>query len=179
MVNGAFARKIIAERLGSGEACDRHRDRHVLALCDLDFFKQANDTYGHQFGDRVLKHFAERLQESVRGEDVVARVGGDEFLLCMECPVDPRPLIDRIHRSLEGDFEGFPLSVSMGVAIAGRDVRDYDELFRRADVALYHKKRGGRSGYVFYSDLDEEERDLLLEGAHTALSGIDRDESDQ
>lgn len=105
--------------------------------------------------------------------------GGDEFLLCMECPVDPRPLIDRIHRSLEGDFEGFPLSVSMGVAIAGSDVRDYDELFRRADVALYHKKRGGRSGYVFYSDLDEEERDLLLEGAHTALSGIDRDESDQ
>ncbi|MFR5828860.1 MAG: diguanylate cyclase, partial [Adlercreutzia equolifaciens] len=102
VVNGAFARKIIAERLGSGEACDRHRDRHVLALCDLDFFKQANDTYGHQFGDRVLKHFAERLQESVRGEDVVARVGGDEFLLCMECPVDPRPLIDRIHRSLEG-----------------------------------------------------------------------------
>lgn len=82
-------------------------------------------------------------------------------------------------RSLEGDFEGFPLSVSMGVAIAGSDVRDYDELFRRADVALYHKKRGGRSGYVFYSDLDEEERDLLLEGAHTALSGIDRDESDQ
>lgn len=179
VVNGAFARKVIAERLGSGEACDRHRDRHVLALCDLDFFKQANDTYGHQFGDRVLKHFAERLQESVRGEDVVARVGGDEFLLCMECPVDPRPLIDRIHRSLEGDFEGFPLSVSMGVAIAGSDVRDYDELFRRADVALYHKKRGGRSGYVFYSDLDEEERDLLLEGAHTALSGIDRDESDQ
>lgn len=179
VVNGAFARKIIAERLGSGEACDRHRDRHVLALCDLDFFKQANDAYGHQFGDRVLKHFAERLQESVRGEDVVARVGGDEFLLCMECPVDPRPLIDRIHRSLEGDFEGFPLSVSMGVAIAGSDVRDYDELFRRADVALYHKKRGGRSGYVFYSDLDEEERDLLLEGAHTALSGIDRDESDQ
>ena len=179
VVNGAFARKVIAERLGAEGECDRHRDRHVLALCDLDFFKQANDTYGHQFGDRVLKHFAERLQESVRGEDVVARVGGDEFLLCMECPVDPRPLIDRIHRSLEGDFEGFPLSVSMGVAIAGSDVRDYDELFRRADVALYHKKRGGRSGYVFYSDLDEEERDLLLEGAHTALSGIDRDESDQ
>lgn len=149
VVNGAFARKVIAERLGAEGECDRHRDRHVLALCDLDFFKQANDTYGHQFGDRVLKHFAERLQESVRGEDVVARVGGDEFLLCMECPVDPRPLIDRIHQSLEGDFEGFPLSVSMGVAVTDGVARDYDELFRRADVALYHKKRGGRSGYVF------------------------------
>lgn len=179
VVNGAFARKVIAERLGAEGECDRHRDRHVLALCDLDFFKQANDTYGHQFGDRVLKHFAERLQESVRGEDVVARVGGDEFLLCMECPVDPRPLIDRIHQSLEGDFEGFPLSVSMGVAVTDGVARDYDELFRRADVALYHKKRGGRSGYVFYDDLDEEERDSLLEEAHTALSGIDRDESDQ
>lgn len=145
----------------------------------MDFFKQANDTYGHQFGDRVLKHFAERLQESVRGEDVVARVGGDEFLLCMECPVDPRPLINRIHQSLEGDFEGFPLSVSMGVAVTDGVARDYDELFRRADVALYHKKRGGRSGYVFYDDLGEEERDSLLEEAHTALSGIDRDEPDQ
>ena len=85
VVNGAFAARS-SPSAWAREACDRHRDRHVLALCDLDFFKQANDTYGHQFGDRVLKHFAERLQESVRGEDVVARVGGDEFLLCMECP---------------------------------------------------------------------------------------------
>lgn len=179
VVNGAFARKIIAERLGSGEACDRHRDRHVLALCDLDFFKQANDTYGHQFGDRVLKHFAERLQESVRGEDVVARVGGDEFLLCMECPgrsasADRPHPIGRSRATSRASRCRFP-----GRGHCRRDVRDYDELFRRADVALYHKKRGGRSGYVFYSDLDEKERDLLLEEAHTALSGIDRDESDQ
>ena len=179
VVNGAFARKVIAERLGVEGECGRNSDRYVLALCDLDFFKQANDTHGHQFGDRVLQHFANRLQDSVRTDDVVARVGGDEFLLCMECPVDPRPLIERIHRSLEGDFEGFPLSVSMGVAVTDEGVRDYDELFRRADVALYHKKRGGRSGYVFYDDLDEAERDSLLEEAHTALSGIDRDESDQ
>ena len=47
-------RKVIAERLGAEGECDRHCDRHVLALCDLDFFKQANDTYGHQFGDRFF-----------------------------------------------------------------------------------------------------------------------------
>lgn len=176
VVNGAFARKVITERLGDGDECDRDTDRHVLLLCDLDFFKQANDTWGHQFGDKVLQHFAGRLQDSVRGHDVVARVGGDEFLVCMECPVDPRPLIERIHGSLEGEFEGFPLSVSMGVATTDDGVRDYDELFRRADVALYQKKRGGRSGYVFYDDLTEEERGLLSEDACTALSGIDADE---
>ncbi|WP_302961960.1 diguanylate cyclase [uncultured Adlercreutzia sp.] len=176
VVNGAFARKVITERLGDGDECDRDTDQHVLLLCDLDFFKQANDTWGHQFGDKVLQHFAGRLQDSVRGHDVVARVGGDEFLVCMECPVDPRPLIERIHGSLEGEFEGFPLSVSMGVATTDDGVRDYDELFRRADVALYQKKRGGRSGYVFYDDLTEEERGLLSEDACTALSGIDADE---
>jgi putative two-component system response regulator len=179
VVNGAFARKVITERLGAEEACDRHSDHHVLALCDLDFFKQANDTHGHQFGDRVLQHFAGRLQDSVRGQDVVARVGGDEFLLCMECPVDPRPLIERIHRSLEGEFEGFPLSVSMGVATTKDGNRDYEDLFRRADVALYHKKRSGRGGYVFYSDLSDEERKFSLDEPCTALSGIDRNDSDQ
>ena len=127
----------------------------------------------------MLQHFADRLQDSVRGDDVVARVGGDEFLVCMECPVDPRPLIARIHGSLEGEFEGFPLSVSMGVATTDGGNRDYDELFRQADVALYTKKRGGRGGFVFYDDLNEEERGALAEAGTTALSGIDSDERDR
>lgn len=178
-VNGAFARKVITERLGEGDDHDRHSDQHVLMVCDLDFFKQANDTYGHQFGDKVLQHFANRLQESVRADDVVARVGGDEFLVCMNCSADPRPLVERIHEALEGEFEGFPLSVSVGVATTGDGVRDYDELFRRADVALYHKKRDGRGGYVFYGDLTDEERGSVIEGSLTALSGIDRNDADQ
>ncbi len=179
VVNGAFARKAITERLAEDHEGDDTHSRHLLIVCDLDFFKNANDTYGHQFGDRVLQHFATRLQNSVRGNDVVARVGGDEFLVYMDCPADPRPLIDRIHRSLEGEFEGFPLSVSMGIALTNDEVRDYDELFRRADMALYHKKRGGRSGYVFYADLNEEERKSLFDGVHTALSDIDKNETDQ
>lgn len=182
MVNGAFARKVIAERLAEEGEGDRDRDRHddrlVLMVCDLDFFKNANDTYGHQFGDKVLQHFASRLQDSVRADDVVARVGGDEFLVCMNCAVDPRPLVERIHQSLVGEFEGFPLSVSMGVATTDEGVRDYDELFRRADVALYHKKRDGRGGYVFYEDLTDEERGSVIEGSYTALSGIDRNDAD-
>ena len=149
VVNGAFARKVITERLGAEGECDRHDDRHVLIVCDLDFFKQANDAHGHQFGDRVLQHFADRLRDSVRSDDVVARVGGDEFLLCMGCSVDPRPLVERIHRSLEGEFEGFPLSVSMGVATTDGGVRDYDE------------------------------RAFSLDEPCTALSGIDRNDSDQ
>ena len=116
----------------------------------------------------MLQHFADRLRDSVRSDDVVARVGGDEFLLCMGCSVDPRPLVERIHRSLEGEFEGFPLSVSMGVATTDG-----------GDVALYHKKRDGRGGYVFYDDLSDQERAFSLDEPCTALSGIDRNDSDQ
>ncbi|MEC4293882.1 GGDEF/HDGYP domain-containing response regulator [Adlercreutzia shanghongiae] len=179
VVNGAFARKVITERLGEDHGAERSDDRFVMLVCDLDLFKQANDNYGHQFGDKVLQHFAHLLQESVRTTDVVARVGGDEFLVCMECPPDPRPLVARIHGSLEGEVDGFPLSVSMGVATTDDGVRDYDELFRQADMALYHMKRSGRGGYVFYDDLSEEERGSLFEGGHTALSGIDSDDDDQ
>lgn len=179
VVNSAFARKLITERLGEDHDCERDTDRFVLLVCDLDLFKQANDTYGHQFGDRVLQHFASRLQGSVRGGDVVARVGGDEFLVCMECPVDPAPLVARIHSSLEGEFEGFPLSVSMGVATTDGGIREFDELFRQADVALYSAKRDGRGCFVFYDDLSPEDRSMVLEDCLTALSGIDRNESDQ
>ncbi|MCI9261585.1 MAG: hypothetical protein HFJ71_03810, partial [Eggerthellaceae bacterium] len=58
-------------------------------------------------------------------------------------------------------------------------VRDYDELFRRADVALYHMKRSGRGGFVFYDELNEEEQHSLTDGSHTALSGIDKGEEGQ
>ena len=143
VVNGAFARKVIAERLGSGEACDRHRDRHVLALCDLDFFKQANDTYGHQFGDRVLKHFAERLQESVRGEDVVARVGGDEFLLIF--PHIPEHVfikrLEQIRATVQAlhmiEYPDLHLTVSIGGVYGACTL---DPGIRQADKLLYQAK---------------------------------------
>lgn len=144
LTNHAFARKIIAERMRNSP-----EDTFVLMVLDMDNFKKANDTYGHLFGDEVLKHLSELLRESVRDNDVVARVGGDEFLICLEVDMDPQPLVDRIYNSITGQYKDFPISLSMGVVSAqGKDV-EYDELFRRADQSLYDMKRNGRGGYVY------------------------------
>lgn len=173
--NRAFAQKAITELLGEGR-WDRIDDCYVLALCDLDFFKQANDVRGHQFGDLVLQQFAARLCDNVRDQDIVARLGGDEFLLFIKCSADVRSLIARIHRSLEEELDGFSLSVSMGVAVTQGEIRDYDRLLRRADIALYHTKRNGRAGYTFYDDLSEEEAESLFRGAVSVLSDIDSED---
>lgn len=125
---------------------------YVLAVVDLDHFKEANDRYGHLFGDKVLKHMASRLRGSIRSTDLAARVGGDEFLLFVEYGDKIEKQIDRIFRALSGEFEGFPLTVSMGAARSPWGDGSYDNLFRRADQALYAAKGKGRNCYCFYDE---------------------------
>ena len=166
LTNHAFARKTIVERM------EAHPDHtFVFMLIDLDNFKQANDTWGHLFGDQVLRYLATQLKDSVRDNDIVARVGGDEFLMCMELNTDPRAPIARIYDSIGGEFEGFKISISMGVALARGESADYDTMFRHADQALYAVKRAGRGQYAFYDDME----DMLVEFdvKDTALSAID------
>lgn len=133
---------------------ERPEGQYALAIMDLDMFKSANDNYGHLFGDRVLQQFAERLRKTIRGGDIVARVGGDEFLVFLEYKTPLEPIISRIFNGVCGDFEGFPISVSIGVAEASQVGPDYTALFQAADRALYSIKRGQRdkrgAGYRFY-----------------------------
>ncbi len=147
LANHAYARKIISTRMRENPT-----DTFVLMVLDMDNFKNANDEYGHLFGDEVLKHLSKKLRNSVRDDDVVARVGGDEFLICMELDSDPKPLVDRIYSSITGNFQDFPISVSMGVECVNGSDMEYDELFKRADQALYTMKRNGRGGYVYGID---------------------------
>ncbi|MCI8468739.1 MAG: diguanylate cyclase [Eggerthellaceae bacterium] len=167
LMNHPSARQAVTDRMAMNP-----EDNFVFMVIDLDLFKQANDTRGHQFGDEVLRHLARRLLASVRDRDVVARVGGDEFFICMECQVDPEPLVERVYRSIIGEYEGFPLSVSIGVACTQGDEHSYDEMFRKADAALYDMKRGGRGGYLL-SDLSAQDE------GKTALSAIDGGQSEE
>lgn len=139
-----FARKLIKERMA-----ERPDGKFVLMVIDMDHFKDANDTYGHMFGDEVLKHLSGKLKDSVRDSDIVARIGGDEFMICMECEIDPEPLVKRIFNTITGEYEGFPMSVSIGVVCVQGGDANYDDIFKAADGALYEMKRGGRGGYVF------------------------------
>ena len=128
----------------------------ALAIFDLDYFKQANDNYGHMFGDKVLIHTADQLRRSIRGEDIPARVGGDEFLIFLEYKDEVETAIRRIFNSLEGTYEDFQISISMGVARTTIVGTDYDELFHAADQALYAVKRAGRGEYAFYNNTMKE-----------------------
>jgi len=149
LLNRSYAQKRIMERLA-----DRPGGRYALAILDLDQFKLANDTYGHLFGDEVLKFLAERLRCSIRGGDIAARVGGDEFLIFLEYKEDLESTIEGIYSRLAGgSYEDFPISVSMGVASAAMVGADYGALFRCADQALYVVKHSGNKGrYNYYRE---------------------------
>ncbi len=134
----------------------RHQPgRHSLAamVLDLDRFKRINDTHGHAAGDRVLREFARRLGENVRGVDLVARIGGEEFLVVMPDipPSHAERVAERIRTAVEdgpfplGDGDPYlPVTVSVGLAFL-RPGETGPGLIERADGALYASKSGGRN----------------------------------
>ena len=130
----------------------------ALMMVDGDKFKEINDTYGHDVGDLVLKKIADTLRKYFRSDDYVCRVGGDEFVVLMvHIPEDPKTLIETkiymINNNLQGTEDGVPaISLSIGIAY-DPEGQEPDEMFRRADAALYHVKQNGRSGCCFYSDI--------------------------
>jgi putative two-component system response regulator len=156
LLNHTSARARIADRLR-----ERPQGKYALALFDLDLFKEVNDQHGHLFGDQVLIQTAQQLRRSIRGGDIVARVGGDEFLLFLEYKASPEPIFRRIFHALCHTVEGYPVSLSMGVAQTETVGNDYDALFRAADNALYAVKRSSRGHFRFYDPSMEETLSVL------------------
>ena len=157
-------------------------DRAKLAILslDLDGFKAVNDMHGHPVGDVVLVKVAERLREAVTAGDLVARFGGDEFMLLLTGVVDIhgveltcQRIIDRLTTSFDASGVEVNVGVSIGVAFASSDGSTPIELLKNADSALYRAKQAGRGTYRFFSlDADRrlQERQLLLQDLRAALS---------
>jgi two-component system, cell cycle response regulator len=128
----------------------------ALLMFDIDFFKGINDTYGHEAGDDVLREFAERLKRGVRGIDLVARLGGEEFVVVMpETDAAYASVIaERLRRDVEREAfltrggEALKVTVSIGVAEFRGECDSVDALVKRADQALYSAKRRGRNRVV-------------------------------
>ena len=131
---------------------------HALFMLDLDHFKDANDTLGHAFGDKVLQDFARGLKEIVHGNELVARFGGDEFqLLLLDRPpayllYTAERILGLAHRLSDPQLTAM-LSASIGIARTPQDGTSYDKLFKHADFALYQVKDSGRNGFRFYEPL--------------------------
>jgi two-component system, cell cycle response regulator len=149
-----YNRKFFVERLRAEFSYAlRHGTPLTLVLIDVDYFKRVNDGHGHPCGDYVLTKLGAVLLESVRGEDVLARWGGEEFgLILRACPADHGYLLaDRIRRKVEGTkfhFAGqdIPLTVSAGFAtLQSGNFATPENLVTAADQNLYLAKRSGRN----------------------------------
>jgi diguanylate cyclase (GGDEF)-like protein/PAS domain S-box-containing protein len=129
----------------------------VLMYIDLDGFKEVNDTFGHHYGDDLLKSVAERIQACVRESDTVARIGGDEFVIILP-NITPR-IIERISRNLivamqtpfELGTERVFSSMSLGVAQFPKDGMKSEDLMKHADQAMYEAKKAGKNQARYFN----------------------------
>ena len=153
-LTGLPNRLMFAEHLDLALArAQRHRRGVAVLYVDLDDFKHTNDTHGHQAGDQLLRQIARRLERATRATDLVARHGGDEFLvLVADLPVDASPgpreiaqtIADHVEQALAvpAAIDGATIAAggSVGIALYPDDATDRDELLRRADAAMYRSK---------------------------------------
>jgi len=126
-------------------------EKGVIGVFDLDYFKKINDTYGHEFGDKYLKHFVSLLHSSIRKDDIIGRFGGDEFVVLFKNAKksELHRWIRNFYKKLEKNrFKGLKISVSVGFANYDGDIK---ESFNLADNALYISKTK-RNRFTFFEE---------------------------
>lgn len=155
----------------------------AVVMIDLDNFKQINDTYGHEAGDKVLIEVAKQLNEATRDTDVVARLGGDEFVILLTelTGVEAcNQTLERLRVSLSNPYmiEGLKLhlSASIGATLYPSDKTDADGLLRHADEAMYLAKHGGKNRYVIYDTTAAAKRSSLQQNLARIQAALDNQE---
>lgn len=169
---------------------DSERSLTALVFLDIDDFKNINDSYGHDVGDSVLQHFANRLSNNIRTRDrkrheydySIARFAGDEFVL-MLYDIPNRKDLDGILNRICGLFESGcqtnerikELTLSVGVSLYPQDAKELHELTRCADKAMYVAKHSGKNRYAYYHD---NPTSTLIEELPTNLTSSEPDSSE-
>ncbi|PLX91540.1 MAG: hypothetical protein C0620_11065 [Desulfuromonas sp.] len=132
----------------------RHGRIFALLYLDLDKFKPINDTLGHEFGDQALREVSQRLNKTLRSDDTVARVGGDEFIIILNGLPDSaatEPLAEKVVKAVLAPLKmgslTHQLGASVGISMFPRDGKDMDTLISQADKAMYAAKKSGGNGY--------------------------------
>ncbi len=179
-LTGLANRLLLLDRLEKMLAGRRTPDELTVFCLDLDHFKEVNDTLGHQVGDALLQAAADRLRDSVRQSDLVARTGGDEFVIVqsssnatLSAAELANRLIDVVGAPYEINGHRVIVGVSVGVSFSGPDARDSGELIKQADIALYRAKEDGRGTYRFFEEAMNERlhaRRKMENDLHKALT---------
>jgi diguanylate cyclase (GGDEF)-like protein/hemerythrin-like metal-binding protein/PAS domain S-box-containing protein len=152
-------RLLLADRLNQAIAnAKRRNERFAVSYLDLDGFKPVNDRYGHATGDQLLCSIAKRIKNIIRGNDTVARVGGDEFVVLfneLKQPDDYKALLDRLLNEIAQPINiqqnNHHVTASIGVALFPDDGNDSETLLHLSDIAMYEAKRLGKSRYQLYT----------------------------
>ncbi len=162
----------------------RNKTFGAVLFVDLDRFKQVNDSLGHACGDILLKEVAQRLGACLRAEDVIARIGSDEFVVALvdisrreHASVVAKKILDSLSFPIAVEGHELQISASIGICVYPDDGDDAETLIRNADVAMYRAKQGeGQDGYLFFSpDMNKRALERLnLEG--NLRRALERDE---
>lgn len=177
-------RVLFNERLTDAVSAAGQSDKGLALLyLDLDGFKAINDQHGHALGDRLLAAVAARLRGSVRTDDTVARIGGDEFVIVQATEQQPegaatlaRRLLAALAAPFELDGRLLPVGASIGIAVHPAHGNSPEELLRHADIALYHVKNTGRNGFSLFEpvmDASQQQRLMIQRDLQDAFARRD------
>lgn len=157
-LTGLPNRLLLLETIDRAVAVAKRNDTKVAVLfIDLDDFKKINDTAGHDEGDRFLIDVSTRVQSVLRDSDVIGRLGGDEFLIILENVESQHQIINMHERILklfstpyQAEENQYVVSCSIGISFYPQDGNNSEELIRKADMAMYEAKRGGKNTYHYF-----------------------------
>lgn len=160
-------RTLLGEQLNLAISyAQRNAELLAVLFLDLDEFKQVNDNYGHPYGDELLRGVSERLQSCIRKSDLLSRLGGDEFIIVLsqiKTKQDVSIIAEKVIRAFEQPFEIYDqavyISISIGISLYPSDTRDPEDLIKKADIAMYRRKKSRKNYFMFYdSELDLDPR---------------------
>ncbi|WP_444996077.1 EAL domain-containing protein [Aliikangiella sp. IMCC44359] len=170
-LTGLPNRTLLLDRIKHAiDHCRRRSETIAIFFIDLDRFKRINDTLGHDVGDLLLSKVAKILIDSVREDDTVARIGGDEFVVMLE-DIDGLSAISRIALGIIEKMKNpiklhenqIAISPSIGIAIYPNNGFDPEQLLKHADIAMYHAKKAGRNNFQYYeSSMNKTAHNRLL-----------------
>ncbi len=177
-------RRLLLDRLNQSIVlCDRNEEYNAILFIDIDNFKNINDSYGHEYGDVLLKEAAKRIQQCIRKGDTLARMGGDEFILILSglnkvdvaAATKAKAVANKVLETLalpyKIDEQSFYSSASIGVVLFNDSSLPPSDLIKHADIAMYQAKKSGKNAAFFYEPrmqkaiLDKVKLEIRLQNA--------------